>query len=193
MEQRSATDYSAPENDLLIRRSRVRNPPGSFTSEQVPADSAGESAWTPWHESGFPVIAQGEEFVRRSCIIYGLVDPREPRRVRYVGKSVNPYGRFYTHLQTRYGPVGRWMAELHARTHDRYPDLVLLEHVARGASGRELFWFQDLRRHGQADLNGASPSAAGREFERTPLAKGYRAPKSESRAGVLAPRFVGGC
>lgn len=39
-----ATDNAQMENDLLIRRSRVRNPPGSSSYATAPAMGAGESA-----------------------------------------------------------------------------------------------------------------------------------------------------
>jgi hypothetical protein len=142
----AATDCSPNENDLLIRRSRVRNPPGSLTCATAPALGAGDSA------GDYPVLYAGRDFCR--TVIYGLVDPREPHRVRYVGKAVRAALRFAQHFIDG-GPRGNWFADM--ERDGVLPDMVLLEESDKSARGRELHWFNLLRSLGQADLNVQRP------------------------------------
>ena len=147
---------------------------GNVPTPDVTTGDTGQGSTFHMEHRTFMVLARGEEVAGISCVIYGLVDPREPKRIRYVGKSVSPYARFYSHIQTRRGKVGEWMCELHSRKYERFPDLVLLEVVKKGASGRERWWYDALRAVGQADLNGAPPPADKPDFPYTPTAKRNR-------------------
>lgn len=105
-----------------------------------------------------PVIADGSW--RHTAIVYGLVDPREPRRVRYVGATrQHPEARLHGHIA---GDAGwaklRWIAQLR---HDGvHPVMVLLEVVpdyGLDLVARERAWYEELVRTGEADLNGQAP------------------------------------
>lgn len=93
-------------------------------------------------------------------IIYGLADPREPERVRYVGRTANPQTRYESHCRSRCAARLRtWIAELSSA--GVTPSMVLLEvcgvreaTTKPGAvSVREEFWIASLRKSGGADLN----------------------------------------
>lgn len=63
------------------------------------------------------------------CLVYGLVDPREPTVVRYVGQSRNTRTRLDFHLENaaagRTAPVNRWIRDLVAA--GVAPKLVVLD------------------------------------------------------------------
>lgn len=146
MSQPVATEYFETGNDLLIRRSRDRTPPGSLEIE-------------PREETGvrgkvrvYPVLYSGSAFCR--MVIYGLVDPREPDRIRYVGKANRAGLRLAQHFIDG-GPRGTWFADM-ARD-GVLPDMVLLEECSKSARGRELHWYNLLRSRGEADLNVQKP------------------------------------
>jgi hypothetical protein len=107
----------------------------------------------------FPMLVCGAE-LRASAVIYGLVDPREPARVRYVGQAVNAEARMAGHLNGRSRPprpMEAWLTAL--RTEGVTPDMVLLERVPRGADldACERYWIHAMRDRGMADLNTAIP------------------------------------
>lgn len=92
------------------------------------------------------------------AVIYGLVHPAEPGRVRYVGHSTSPWKRYLTHTSGS----GVWPVEWRADGH--WPLMIELEAVRRsdapfpGLVGafirrREVFWTETLKRRGQADFN----------------------------------------
>ncbi len=55
--------------------------------------------------------------------IYMLVDPREPRRARYVGRTTLPRGRLAVHICTPHGKVRPWILAL--RRHGLRPKMVI--------------------------------------------------------------------
>jgi hypothetical protein len=118
---------------------------------------------TPAPSANYAVIVRGSEIVRQ--LIYGLVDPNEPGRIRYVGKTTaGAHARFLGHVSdaTR-GTTKRadWIASLVAD--GRYPDMVLLEDVAAGLDldARERWWIIAMRERGEGDLNTVVPSVCG--------------------------------
>lgn len=108
--------------------------------------------------TAFPLIVRGADLMT-DVAIYGLVDPREPERVRYVGQATKPIARMVGHVgdQNPNNLRGRWIGALFAA--GVAPDMVLLERVPVGADidGREAYWIHALRDLGQADLNSVIP------------------------------------
>ena len=51
----------------------------------------------------YPTIAHGSEVLFAGCqvTIYGLVDPRKPLRIMYVGMTNEPHERLARHIQVR--------------------------------------------------------------------------------------------
>ena len=91
----------------------------------------------------------------RGHVIYGLVDPLEPTRIRYVGISSNPAARYTQHVQMGTAAafkVREWVAAMQ----DRLPVMVLIEHCGPQrlpAETREDHWIQEHKQRGEADLN----------------------------------------
>ena len=93
--------------------------------------------------------------------IYGLVDPRDPHRIRYVGSSENIEHRLYAHCHsnnpTDRHPRGCWLRTL--RADGLKPEALVLEMRDVGATGSvnrhnaEGAWIANLVAQGQADLN----------------------------------------
>lgn len=99
-------------------------------------------------------LASGKEWRVMGPVIYGLVDPRKPEVVRYVGQTTNWAQRYLSHCQhTEYGR-GEWILGL--RSADLWPDMVLLEEVPHRSlrSERETWWIREWQSKGGADLNG---------------------------------------
>lgn len=102
--------------------------------------------------------------VWRARGIYGLVDPREPDLVRYVGMAERFLDRFLAHLREakgdRYSRRGEWITGL--QKSGLLPDMVVLEvvqcHRQRYLEGRERYWITKYVLAGQADLNQAVPA-----------------------------------
>lgn len=96
-------------------------------------------------------------------VIYGLVDPDEPTRIRYVGRSCNPGGRYASHALGTSGAVRvrEWVAAL--RLAGKLPVMLLLQTLDGGrrlpntVSAVERLWIQRLREDGAADLNAFVP------------------------------------
>jgi hypothetical protein len=108
----------------------------------------------------YKVIVRGTAALRP--IIYGLVDPSEPARVRYVGQTTqSPQTRYLGHLGgcERPTPRSKWIAALLEA--GRLPHMVLLETVptASDLNARERWWILSLEERGGADLNGWLPRA----------------------------------
>jgi hypothetical protein len=106
-------------------------------------------------------LVRGADWVG-APIIYGLVDPLEPERIRYVGQtSQMPSARYVQHINASHGN-GRartnWVHDLRAA--GRAPDMVLLESLdqSRELDAREMAWIRDLNARGMADLNGPLPT-----------------------------------
>lgn len=100
-----------------------------------------------------PLIARGATL---GAIVYGLVDPREPGRIRYVGQTTRaPIVRLSQHLRER--KVGQrkceWVARLDAD--GVAPDMVLLQRLRPTDDHRlaEGWWIATLRSRGEADMN----------------------------------------
>lgn len=91
-------------------------------------------------------------------IVYGLVDPREPERVRYVGSTITPVSRYGSHLavcraRRSFNPRETWVLGL--QEHGILPAMVVLERTdsALDLDALESVWTMRLRQEGQADLN----------------------------------------
>lgn len=71
-----------------------------------------------------------------TAAIYGLVDPRQPGVVRYVGSSKNVERRLYGHTHSMCGrektPKTEWVRQL--RVEGVKPAAVLLEHLPKGVT-----------------------------------------------------------
>jgi hypothetical protein len=84
--------------------------------------------------------------------IYGLVDPAEPTRVRYVGRTGDPQGRLSVHCTTKGTPTYPWARSVIEL--GRRPQLLILDREeGRETEGREMRWVQHYRSLGMADLN----------------------------------------
>lgn len=93
----------------------------------------------------------------RPCV-YGLVDPRKPDDVRYVGQATNPYSRYTAHCQAGSIRVSAWVEKLEAE--DEAPAMLLLEECAESQlDDRESHWIAHYKGLGLADLNMIDPSA----------------------------------
>jgi len=98
---------------------------------------------------------------QRLAGVYGLVDPNEPERVRYVGSSQHLVKRLYDHAsgyvpRALDGPKRAWLAEL--KRAGRRPEMVVLQRLASGKATPETHaaereWIRKLNAIGQADLN----------------------------------------
>lgn len=92
--------------------------------------------------------------------IYGLCDPEEPERMRYVGASIHPQQRLHNHHQGKSSDrVREWVMELsHA---GKVPELVILEVVPKiaksGNRPAESEWVYKLTAEGHDLLNYLSP------------------------------------
>lgn len=90
-------------------------------------------------------------------VVYGLRDPEEPGRIRYVGRTDRPLVRYLQHLNHSRNPkLSEWVEGLKAE--GRYPDMVLLAEPIRGLAVDilERRWIANLASQGQADLNRTS-------------------------------------
>lgn len=109
----------------------------------------------------YDVLVRGAE-VSKLGIIYGLIDPRQPGKIRYVGQTIAaPLNRYNAHVRPIAGDLSRkavWIRELIAA--DVLPDMVLLERVSRVSclTDRERVWIAAMRQRGQADLNAPLPT-----------------------------------
>ena len=112
-----------------------------------------------------PVLLRGEHCI--GAVIYGLIDPLEPDRIRYVGKTDRPGTRLSTHLDDalsrKKNVRASWITTVLVA--GRYPVMLLLEECKLGCVGRELWWYEHFRAIGQADLNTAIPRHE-RDFRR---------------------------
>lgn len=108
-----------------------------------------------------PCVVDGTvlcESVEPPHVVYGLVDPVDPERIRYVGRSISPVSRYMGHARTARGsPVGRWVAQLAEA--GRQPRMIMLERCPDENAGRdrEGDWIVCCRERGQADLNRQVP------------------------------------
>jgi hypothetical protein len=86
--------------------------------------------------------------------IYGLVSQDEPSRIRYVGKSSNPAGRYAPHCSSGAAlQVADWVRSLNG-----LPLMVSIESCdPLELEDREAHWIHYYRGIGQADLNASIP------------------------------------
>lgn len=82
--------------------------------------------------------------------VYGLIDPNEPERVRYVGQTLTPGSRFSSHASDKAAPkVREWVRSINTA-----PLMVLIENPHRlELDDREMFWIRYYRQRDMADLN----------------------------------------
>lgn len=111
----------------------------------------------PVARSKFPVVARGEH--HSGAVIYGLIDPREPERIRYVGQAKSAGSRLASHISGSARPTSkkdRWIAQLVSE--GAYPDMVMLERAKPDADvdALERWWIAQMVTKGQADMNTAS-------------------------------------
>lgn len=84
--------------------------------------------------------------------IYGLVDPAEPSRVRYVGMTAVPVNRYSAHLREFNSVKQAWWSYLHSQ--NRVPVMVILEqNPGDPLADAEKRWIKTLVARGEADLN----------------------------------------
>lgn len=144
------------EHDTLVRRLRHQ-----VRSRRDSADRSLSRRKAPAESSTYAIVVRGADAVKP--LVYGLVDPAEPNRVRYVGKTTQgAHTRFLGHVKdARRGTKKRadWVAELLEL--GRPPNMVVLETVPVGADldARERWWITAMRARGEADLNTAVPQA----------------------------------
>lgn len=125
----------------------------------------------------FPILFQADTQWAQPTI-YGLVDPREPDRIRYVGQSLCAASRYASHIKPSNGSRSlrdRWIAVLLAD--GIFAAMVLLERpTAADLDSCEATWIANLKAVGQADLNGRRPdhkTVKGRHW--THKRRGYHA------------------
>ncbi|HEV8178249.1 MAG TPA: hypothetical protein VGP44_11265 [Gemmatimonadales bacterium] len=98
---------------------------------------------------------------RFSSVVYGLVDPRQPGLVAYVGRSKgHVLGRYFQHISDGTNASGgcsqrvRWIAELVAIR--SWPGLILIESVTDRRyllAERESWWIAQYKKRGEAWVN----------------------------------------
>lgn len=110
-------------------------------------------------------MLEGGHPVAGTPTVYGLVDPREPERIRYVGQTRFPEARYCFHLASDGTVRGRWVRDLKRK--ELAPTMVLLQRVVSPAElrGVERAWIDRLREVGQADLNDMSKYTTHRRRE----------------------------
>lgn len=108
-----------------------------------------------------PVISTAACAEIASPTVYGLVDPNEPGRIRYVGQTPYPLLRYHQHLRDAISPHPlrrpsrreRWIGSLLGE--NRTPLMVLLERCPSRSDllASERRWVGVVRVEGGADLN----------------------------------------
>lgn len=123
---------------------------------------AARRAALPAPAGPFPLLVRGADAC--AAVVYGLVDPRQPELVRYVGRAEVAAVRLGAHVKSARedSAKGRWLRDMLAQGH--YPDMVLLERAAANADldSLEAWWIHHMRGQGMADLNVSIPTVAGR-------------------------------
>lgn len=102
----------------------------------------------------------GGQLGRRTCVIYALVDPREPSVWRYIGRTFRPEDRRFQHMhqsmRAQRGATGkeRWIRNLASA--GLRPSAVILDSgiSAREARAREQLWVRRALREGHPLTNG---------------------------------------
>jgi len=89
----------------------------------------------------------------KTVYIYRLLDPRD-RQIKYVGKTVDPRGRYQDHCEARTNmlPVSRWVKCLKAK--NLKPILEIIEHCNEESwIASEIWWIAHFKRLGAQLLN----------------------------------------
>lgn len=91
------------------------------------------------------------------AVVYGLCDPQDPRRIRYVGQTSDPRQRYGSHCYPGNGGAALvgWLRMLRERR--SYPTMIYLDTAqsSGGLLGKETHWIARLKARGMADLNTA--------------------------------------
>jgi hypothetical protein len=124
--------------------------------------------------------------VPRRCVVYALLDPREPKHFRYVGHAFDTRQRLLQHIRSgavsarRNTRKGRWISGLLA--HDILPQLIILENDVHPdqALHREDHWIKYLLRVGH-NLTNTQPDG-GRSGFLNPLVGGSNPLSRSSRS-----------
>lgn len=113
--------------------------------------------------------------------IYGLVDPREPGRVRYVGRTKCPKRRLTQHRAFGVGDARRrWVR--HLRQSGTRPDMIVLAQVDEGVARQTEYDF--IRRYPPKDL--LNSQRAFETFESGDSKVCQYVPKGETSTGTLS-------
>ena len=148
-----------------LAQARLTDQLSRKVSDRRKASAAALNRRKPVERSEFSVLVRGRD--NHGVTIYGLIDPREPQRVRYVGQAKHPARRLAGHISSGSASAcnkkDQWIAAL--VDVGVYPDMVLLERTRPGADPDTLerWWIAQMVAKGQADLNTASvpkPSSA---------------------------------
>lgn len=87
--------------------------------------------------------------------VYGLIDPRKPNHIKYIGKTKNVKRRFTLHLYTRNKEntyKAKWIKSLIEQSVK--PEIVVIEVTdSETINERERFWIAYYRSLGQAEAN----------------------------------------
>lgn len=95
-----------------------------------------------------------------SEVVYGLIDPAEPDRIRYVGRTFDPAHRYRSHCMGGADAITEWVQSLAADR--RAPTMVLVERCFPATvADREAYWIEYFRKSNQADLNRSTPRRKG--------------------------------
>jgi hypothetical protein len=143
--------WTAERQRLLTEQAAARR---ALRNTRWDADIAANRRPAPGDD--FPVLLDAADVAPRR-LVYGLTDPREPKRIRYVGQTaVGAFSRYLNHIsEARTGITVRrdWMAPL--LDAGIYPNMVLLELVAPTDNilAIEQYWIRTIRARGGADLN----------------------------------------
>lgn len=141
----------------------------------------------------------------RQCVIYALLDPREPKHIRYVGHAFDTRRRLQQHIRSGALPAsrstrkGRWIAAI-LSDHVR-PQLIVLEsdvHPDR-VLNREDHWIRRLLRTGhnltntqpQGSRPGSIVSCQSFHLERFERAQGQPTESSNTTSASPLPEKTG--
>lgn len=166
---RPITESADPKSAPHFYKERHATEPESCTElHRIVPDCTGRI--TPGVTCPREVLVRGADVRRKGGVIYGLVDPRQPSRVRYVGQTVGlPESRYRQHIHDSAPQRGRRMPATCARARwisallaeSVYPDMILLERVpdvgAWELTDCERRWIATLGKRNQADLNAPLP------------------------------------
>jgi hypothetical protein len=109
-------------------------------------------------EAGFRLVLSLPDRGVCPAFIYGLFDPREPERLRYIGRTVDLDSRLSGHRFNGVPRVRDWVRQL--ASEGQRPAMRCIEECSTDeAPAREVFWIRGMRDLGHADLNSHVPAA----------------------------------